>query len=210
MSRRLVLKVGKTRRQTLLQELKRAGEGLPVSELAGRLGLSYMGTKEICLDLEKAGYLSTWRTPSPRGRPKLLYRLTRKADELFATEEPKLALELLQAAAGLFGPLAPGKLLLRYFQNLEKEGAARIRGSLPAERLRWMARWRDGMGCYASFEEGPPPALLERHQPMREIFQSYPDAITMELRMLSSLAGTSLRREEASSDGSCLRRFLAE
>ncbi len=207
MSQRLLLKVGKSRRPQLLRELKQAGTGLPVRDLASRLGMSYMGAKEICLDLEKAGYLSSWRQPVPRGRPLLLYRLTRKADELFDVEPLSLAIELLRAASGLYGSTAPGKLLLRYFQNLATAAAPRMRGETPAERLRWLARWRDAQGHYATFEPGPPPVLVERHQPLSEIFRIHPEALAMEDRLLASLVGHPLRREECEADGSWLCRF---
>ncbi len=208
MSQRLLLKVGKSRRQEVLQHLKRAGVPLAVVDLAARLGLSYMGTKEICLDLEKSGYLSAWRSPVPRGRPRLVYRLTRKAEELFANEPLSLTLEILRAAAELFGATAPGKLLLRYFQKQTQTAAGKVRGETPAERLRWVARWRDGLGHYALFAPGPPPMLVERNQPLAEIFRAYPEALAMETRMLESLVGRPLQRlgEANGESGDC--RFV--
>lgn len=194
MSQRLLLKVGKSRRQQVLQEIKRAGSTLAVRDLADKIGLSYMGTKEICQDLTRAGYLSVWREPVPRGRPRMLYRLTRKADELFTPESLSIALQILQAAAELYGSTAPGKLLLRYFQDLAKEAAGKIRGASAEERLRWLARWRDGLGHYATFQPGPPAVMLERHQPLRDIFSVYPEALAMELRLLESLVGCPLQR----------------
>ncbi len=208
MSRRLLLKVGKSRRQDLLQEIKRAGCGLPVRELSSRMGMSYMGTKEICLDLERSGYLSTWRNPRPRGRPELLYRLTRKAEELFPRPDNSHLLGLLSAAKSLFGPMAPAKLLLVFFQQQAEEGSAKIRGASVGERMKWIARWRDHKGHYCSLEPGPPPCLVEHHQPLLDVFEAYPDAWKMEEQMLSSLLGQPLRREENPLDGNRTWRFI--
>ena len=67
-----------------MNELKRT-QGLCVADLAVRLGMSYMGIKGVCLDLEKRGLLDTWRSPQPLGRPLMLYRLTERAHDLFPT-----------------------------------------------------------------------------------------------------------------------------
>ena len=66
----------------IMRHLKRSS-GLSVNELAGKLGMSYMGVKQHCVELEKRGYLDTWRRPKAIGRPEKVYRLTEKADPLF-------------------------------------------------------------------------------------------------------------------------------
>jgi predicted ArsR family transcriptional regulator len=208
MSNLLVPKVGKARRADALQILKRQGEGLPVKALADELGLSYMGAKEICLDLQRAGYLSTWRNPRPRGRPELLYRLTRKAEELFATPEVEPLRIILEAAGRLFGPTAPGKLLLSYFQEKSEEGKKRVQGVSLPERLISLARWRDQQGHYASVQDGDPPVLVERNQPFSELFRHYPESRRMEEQMLASVLGFPLRREENVLDESPVQRFI--
>ena len=64
MKQRLIQQVGRSARLRVLNELKRT-EGLCVADLAARLGMSYMGIKGVCLDLEKRGLLGTWRSPQP-------------------------------------------------------------------------------------------------------------------------------------------------
>ncbi len=49
-------------RMEVLSVLKRTG-GLPVRPLSTRMGMSYMGVKQYCLELEKKGFLETWRQP---------------------------------------------------------------------------------------------------------------------------------------------------
>ena len=44
----------------IFDAIKRS-DGLSVTEIARELKMSYMGIKQHCLDLEKKGYLDTWR-----------------------------------------------------------------------------------------------------------------------------------------------------
>lgn len=205
----LLPKIGKARRAETLQVLKRVGRGLTVQEIARELGLTPTGVKPICLALEKAGYLTSWRRPMPRGRPSLEYRLTRRAEELFPLLQAAPLLSILRASARLFGPTAPGKLLLQYFQELTTEGERRVRGDTPGERLEWVARWRDQAGYFASVDPGPPPCLIERHHPLAEVAEAFPEIRRMEEQMLSRLLGCPVRVEEKALDGSSFRRFIA-
>lgn len=205
----LVPQVGKSRRAEALQILKRAGRGMTVHELARELGLTPTGTKPICLALEKAGYLSAWRQPRPRGRPALEYRLTPRANELFVSPPAIPLVSVLQTAARLFGPTAPGKLLLGFFQQQEQAVASRIRGQTPSERMEWLTRWRDSEGYFALFEPGPPPAMVERHHPLAAVAEAFPEFRRLEEQMLSRLAGVPLRCEENALDGHVCRRFIA-
>jgi len=208
MTQLLIPKVGKARRAEAIQILKRSGVGLPVKALAAHLGLSYMGTKEICRDLEKAGYLDTFRSPSSRGRPQLLYRLTRKADELFPAPAVEPLRIMLEASAKLFGATAPAKLLLSYFQEKTAHGKKQVTGETLAERLASLAEWRDNEGHYASVQEGNPPSLLERNQPLQKLYRLYPETLRMEEQMLGNILGVPLRREENLLDEGGQQRFI--
>ena len=73
MKQRLIQQVGRSARLRVMNELKRT-QGLCVADIAARVGMSYMGVKGICLDLEKRGLLDTWRHPAKIGRPQLFYR----------------------------------------------------------------------------------------------------------------------------------------
>ena len=153
-------------RMEVLSVLKRTG-GLPVRPLAARMGMSYMGVKQYCLELEKKGFLETWRQPrgvGRGGRPEMLYRLTDRAHALFPPAQNDLTLELLEAVQKVYGSAAPEKLLFTVFQNraghylqkLPKYGSLALRTAL-------LARLRDQEGCMAELEGAtpattPPPA----------------------------------------------------
>ncbi|MBS0660324.1 MAG: winged helix-turn-helix transcriptional regulator [Verrucomicrobia bacterium] len=139
-------------RMEVLAMLKRTG-GLAVRALADRMGMSYMGVKQYCLELEKQGFLEVRRVPPGKGRigrPELVYRLTPKAHSLFPSAANDLTLELLEAVQRTYGVSAPEKLLYTVFHRraeayaemIEETGAR----SLP-ERVVAFSKLRDEEGC---------------------------------------------------------------
>jgi predicted ArsR family transcriptional regulator len=204
----LISKVGKTSRLEVLQILKRAGRSMAVAEIATEMGLSYMGAKEVCLVLEKSGFLSTWRHPTPKGRPQLHYRLTQRAEELFPRQDQAVLLSVLRGAERFYGSTAPSKLLLSYFQEQTEAGQKAVRGETVAERLPWLARWRDRSGHFASVLPEPEFGWVERHRPLEEVFAAFPDALRMEEQMLSKVLGQPVRRSNPSTPEESAWRFL--
>lgn len=197
---RLLNEIGRSQRLAVLHELKRSN-GLPVKELAKRLGMSYMGVKQHCLELHRDGYLDTWRNPKPIGRPELLYRLTRKSHELFPVQSHELLLDIFVAARQLYGPTAPAKLLFVHFREKAEAYRARLRGETIQERARWLARLRDREGCMAECEEGPPLRIVERHSPIGSLFDSIPEAAGMEREMFERVLDAKVRREATATGG---------
>jgi predicted ArsR family transcriptional regulator len=185
-----------------LNELKRT-QGLCVADLAARLGMSYMGVKGVCLDLEKRGLLDTWRQPTKIGRPQMLYRLTQRAHDLFPTASNAVTIELLEAARKLFGPSAPEKLLLVIFQKKTGEYLARIKGETPAERAKWLARLRDHEGCMSECETDGDAGLriVEHHSPILDVLRAFPLVAKLETDMFHRLIGTDVQREETNASG---------
>jgi predicted ArsR family transcriptional regulator len=199
---RLLQQVGRSARLRVLNELKRT-QGLCVADLAERIGMSYMGAKGVCLDLEKRGLLDTWRQPQKIGRPHLLYRLTQRAHDLFPTESNALTLETLDAARKLFGPTAPDKLLLVVYQKRAEQYQAKLKGETPAERAKWLARLRDHDGYMAECESDESGAIqiVEHHSPVLDILREYPMVAKLEADLFQRLLGTSVVREETSVSG---------
>jgi len=202
MKQRLLQQVGRSARLRVLNELKRT-QGLCVADLATRIGMSYMGAKGVCLDLEKRGLLDTWRQPQKVGRPHLLYRLTQRAQDLFPTESNALTLETLEAARKLFGAAAPEKLLLVVFQRKGEEYLAKLKGDTPAERAKWLARLRDFDGYMAGCEtdEAGAVRIVEHHSPVLDVLRQFPLVAKLEADMFQRLLGTPVQREETSASG---------
>lgn len=197
---RILTEIGRTQRIAVLHEIKRSN-GLPVKELARRLGMSYMGVKQHCLDLQRDGYLDTWRNPKPVGRPELLYRLTRKSHELFPQQSHEMLRSVLGAARQLYGPTAPGKLLFIHFREKAEEYSSRLRGETIEEKAKWLVRLRDKEGCVPELELGPPLRIIERHSPIAELFAEFPETETMERDLFERVLGTRIRRVSRTTGG---------
>jgi predicted ArsR family transcriptional regulator len=203
MKQRLIQQVGRSARLRVLNELKRT-QGLCVADLATRIGMSYMGIKGICLDLEKRGLLDTWREPQKIGRPHMLYRLTQRAHDLFPTASNAMTIEALEAARKLFGPSAPEKLLHVIFQQKTEHYQGRLRGDSPAERAKWLARLRDHDGHMAECETDEATGevrIVEHHSPILDLLRAFPTVARLEGDMIQRLLGVPVRREETNASG---------
>lgn len=204
---RLLSQIGRSQRLEVVNLLKRSS-GLTVRELASKLDMSYMGVKQICIDLHKDGYLETTRRHHGVGRPELVYHLTNKTQDLFPKADNALALSLLEEARRLFGAGAAEKLLFRHFQARFDDYSARLRGESVEERAKWLVRFRDNEGHMAELEAGPPLRIIERHHPMQSLLEAYPTAVDMEREMMQRLLGVTIRREKPEKAGAYFCAFV--
>jgi predicted ArsR family transcriptional regulator len=183
----------------ILEELKRSG-GMPVPALAEVIGMSYMGTKQHCLKLAGTGYLESWRVPRVKvGRPEILYRLTRKAEGLFPFAGVEVTVGLLEAAEKMFGATAPDKLLQQVLIQQRDEWMPKLgRSKSLVERATKLADLRAKAGslsrCHYDQERG---FLIEEfHHPLRPVFERWPSARAIELRLMEEMLGTRVVRRE--------------
>lgn len=203
MNQKLISEIGKSQRLAIINRLKRT-QGMSVKEIAAQLGMSYMGIKQHCVDLQKGGYLDTWRRPKPVGRPELIYRLTQRAHELFPVASHAMAIDLLDAAGRLYGPAAAEKLLFTIFQRKAEHYRAKLKGNTLAERARALAKLRDAEGCMADMEgveNGSSLRIVESHSPILDVLRAYPIVARLEAELFQRVLGTGVRREEKSAGG---------
>ncbi|MDI1313497.1 hypothetical protein [Prosthecobacter sp.] len=180
----------------IVQRLKHS-TGMTVTELRTAMKMSYMGVKQHCVELEKAGFLDTWRRAKAAGRPEKLYRLTSKADALFLGCGLTMTLELLSTAEKVFGESAPPKLLFTYFQAKGEEWTAKLtKAATLEERARLLARLRSADGCMCACETDAQGRLLlvEHHRPLRELAARYSIVDELECEMIERLMGCEVRR----------------
>ena len=185
----------------ILEALKKS-EGMPVSDLARAIGMSYMGVKQHCVTLEEKGYLECWRVPRSEvgvGRPEKLYRLTEKTDSLFPQAGAELTLEFMQAVGEQFGDTAPEKLLFRFYQKRREEWQKRILvgRSLVERCTRYVDVWeKHGASARVHHESGEGLRVEEFHNPLGQIFEVYPTARRFEVHMMEQLLATKVTVEE--------------
>ncbi len=185
--------------RTVLEELKRSG-GLPASDLSRALGISYMAAKSHCEDLTKSGYVIRTRLPRTEvGRPEIFYSLGTKSDALFPQAGIDFTLDLLEEAKRMYGESMPEKLLFQYFQNRQDLWSKTL-SKLPstAEKASKLAKLREKDGCSSTCEcePGAPIRIVELHNPLQRLFESYPRTAAMEQRMIEQLLGSRVTRTE--------------
>jgi predicted ArsR family transcriptional regulator len=184
-------------------KLLKCSTGMSVNELAGRLNMSYMGVKQHCVELEKKGYLDTWRRPKKVGRPEKVYRLTTKVDPMFPHLDNELNMEILEATDRIYGPNAAEKLLFSYFQSKGERFMPKVKGDSPEERTTSLARLRSQEGHLSECETDPSGQLrmVEYHSPLMHLAKTYPTVVRMEQQMIERLIGARVNRSEESASG---------
>jgi predicted ArsR family transcriptional regulator len=201
MNQRLLAEIGRTQRLEIVNALKRS-RGLSVNELVDRMRMSYMGIKQHCLTLQRDGYLDTWRRPQKMGRPEMVYRLTRRAHDLFQADSNRFTLELLDSVQSIYGPNAPEKLLYNLFERKCGSLKEKVKGETVAERAKSLAKIRDTEGYMSQFvtDDGG-PQILECHSPLQNVLDKYPIIGRLEQEMFEQLLGTRVRRQETRNSG---------
>ncbi len=181
----------------IISSLKRS-DGLPVSEVAKEVDMSYMGVKQHCINLEKMGFLESWRVPRKEvGRPEKLYRLTAKCDELFPTAGADVSIEILDGATEAFGEDAPEKLLRNYFQKKQDAWSKQIPTSATLEeKVKAVSELREADGFFnvLTVEDDKSINIREYHNPLTRITEKYPILSELEHAMLEQLTGTQIKR----------------
>jgi predicted ArsR family transcriptional regulator len=198
MKGRVLRKITKNPKLMILTEIKRS-QGLSVSELCERIGLSYMGVKQHCVSLEKEGYLDTWRRPKGMGRPEKAYRLTPLAQEFFPTEASNFTTEILDSIRTVYGPTAPEKILFNIYQH-ETETLLKEVNTFPFEqRIERLAQLRNERGYMSDLRFD---AAQKRHQivefnsPILLCLDHYPIIRELEQQLFERIAGCSVKRNE--------------
>ena len=211
MSQKLIAAVARSTRLRVLNALKRT-QGLSVQEIADQLGMSYMGIKDLCLDMHRRGLLDARREPrgGSTGRPRMMYRLTTRAHELFPVASNPLTLELLDAAKKLFGPASAEKLLMLVWQEKADALSEKVKGTDVETRADALARARDAAGHMAVLGKGSDGVLriVEHHCPFLDVLRAYPAVARLETEMFRRLLGTDVERREENAAGLYRAEFV--
>jgi predicted ArsR family transcriptional regulator len=181
-----------------LAELKISG-GLAVSDLARRLGSSYMTVKQHCEDLNKLGYLMRIRVPrSEIGRPEIFYRLSEKAEGMFPGIPEDFTLEMLDQIQRTFGETAPDRLLFQHFQERGEDWKTKLsKGTTLLYKAQLFAKIRSQEGLFMRCLHDPETGaitLREFHHPLARVLAKHPRAIEMERRAIEVALGVRVSR----------------
>jgi predicted ArsR family transcriptional regulator len=202
-----ISEVGRSQRMRIVETLKKT-QGLSVNELGERLKLSYMGVKQHCDELERNGYVDTWRRPKPVGRPEMVYRLTPKAQVFFPRATNATTIEILHAANRLYGHAAGEKLLYSVFASKTEEYMRKLRGTTVLELAEMLVKIRDQEGYMSELSRDEPIAIVEYHSPIFDLLDAFPLVRRLEREMMERVLGVRIEREEEMASGLYRCRFL--
>ena len=200
-------------RRVLLARLKFAGESTGAS-LAAHAGVSYEAVRQQVSVLVTEGLVA--RRPAPaggRGRPAARYVLTPAGDHYFAKRYDDLAVELIDAAAGVLGPEALRRLLESLTDARVETWAPRLAGLSVDERLEALREIYlddDPFTAVEVFDDGP--RLIERNCPFLNVAARRPALCSVTVSTLTRLLGAEVVREERfqAGDGRCVFRVLRD
>jgi len=198
MKGKFLKKVAKNPKLIILTEIKRS-QGLSVSELCDRIGLSYMGVKQHCIALEKEGYLDTWRRPKGMGRPEKAYRLTETAQVFFPTEFSNFTTQILDSMQEVYGPSAPEKILYNIYQHEGQKMASAITQSSVEERARALASHREERGYMSEYyfdREHGLHQVIEFNSPILGCLERFPILRELEQSLFERVLGVPVERKE--------------
>ena len=201
-----ISEVGRSQRMRIIETLKKT-QGLSVNELGERLKLSYMGVKQHCDELERNGYVDTWRRPKPVGRPEMVYRLTPKAQVFFPKATNATTIEVLHAANRLYGHAAGEKLLYSVFALKTEEYMRKLRGNTVLELAEMLVKIRDQEGYMSELSRDEPVAIVEYHSPIFDLLDEFPLVRRLEREMMERVLGVRIEREEEMASGLYRCRF---
>jgi predicted ArsR family transcriptional regulator len=173
---------------------------LPVKTIAARVGMSYMGIKQHCQELEAENLLMKEERKRKAGRPEILYFPTPEAWGLFRVEDEGPALFFLRKVAEEQGASLAEKYLWAWFRQL----AETWEPGLPEETgSRWTAlgQLRQKMGCILAWgQEAGHPVFWEAYSPWENLYDVIPQAVRLEALLLGQLLGCEVQRETRQRD----------
>jgi len=155
---------GNNTRHAILKSLKTEGPA-DAATLARHLRLTAMAVRQHLYELEDQRFVVAEERPVPLGRPAKYWKLTAKADRLFA----ELSLSLIDAVDRAFGESGIEKVIVARYKNQVATYLQQIAPNLTLkEKLRRLERIRIAEGYMAELvhQKGDIFLLVENHCPI--------------------------------------------
>lgn len=181
----------------ILAHLQRQGEAT-VRDLETLLGISTTAVREHLTHLEARGLVGTHLVRQGPGRPKLVYTLRPRAQELFPKEYGTLATLLMRELASRENPEHMQLLLDAVGARLAAEYGVQITGATLEERL-------ERLRCVLA-ERGIPADVQDMSFeiyacPYLDVAQEHAAICNMETGVFTQVLGESIRLESAIREG---------
>lgn len=177
-------------RQALLVALKHRGEAT-TDQLSGDTFLSPGAVRQHLLGLEALGIVGHFRLRDGPGRPRHVFRLTGRGEELFPQQYALMANEILSAVAEEDEALL-ARILSRLVDSQVKLASAKVQSQGRPQRLLELVQYLEEFGYYPKLEmvDNEAAVITLRHCPIFDIANEHPGVCEVECRAIRSVLGT--------------------
>jgi predicted ArsR family transcriptional regulator len=193
-------------------ELLKAQGALSAEELARELEVSKVCVRRHLALLESDGLIRYEEERRERGRPRYLYRLTKKAACLFPRGDDEFVQDVLAQVQQAFGQKGVWRVLSGRADEMIRQLSDEFQGMSLDERVRRLAEVLSEKGYLAEarrLRDGS-YRLRQRNCPTESVAVSHPQVCQEELRVYGESLGCEVRRECRIADGAqmCEYRIL--
>lgn len=197
-------------KQGILLYLKKHGT-TDLKTLSEQLSMTKMGVLKHITALEELGYINRETEKAPKGRPKVLFKLSENTrDNIFPNNYSNLTNYFLGFIEEKFGSQAVKEALQERNNEISHKYKEGIEGKTLKERVTCLRRLRDQEGYMAEQVNGPDDSyeLLEYNCPIFRIAEKYEYTCRLEREMFEELLGASVDTTHRVIDGSNVCRFF--
>jgi predicted ArsR family transcriptional regulator len=182
-----------------LRHIQRHGQST-IKELEDVLGVSTTAVREHLAHLQANGFVATNTRRSGPGRPRLVYKLTHKAQSLFPKHYDLLIHLMLQELTAEDGIERVERLLERVGQRMADEYADRVSAGDVQDRLDELHASLEARGIAAAVEdEGTGFAI--HSCPYFDVAQEHAEVCAMDRQMFEHVLGEEVTLERSIREG---------
>lgn len=183
-------------RQEILDILKRRGSA-SVDELARDLGLTSMCIRQHLSVLERDALVMSHEERQRLGRPRNIYALTERAEELFPRSYHLLLDWVLEEIEAMDGEDKIKQLVERLANRLYRQHAIEMNGKNLEEKVASLAGLLSNAGSLADWEKTADGYLLHEHNcRYHRVALRHRQICRLELLFLGKLFGTEVEMSE--------------
>ena len=197
-------------KQEILLHLKKHGTS-DLKTLSEQLGMTKMGILKHITALEELGYIDRETEKAPKGRPKVLFKLSDNTrDNIFPNNYSSLTNYFLGFIEENFGTQAVEKVLQERNKEISEKYKKELGGDTLKERVTSLRLLRDKEGYMAEQVNGSENSyeLLEFNCPIFRIAEKYSYTCTLEREMFEDLLEASVDTTHRVIDGQNVCRFF--
>jgi predicted ArsR family transcriptional regulator len=196
-------------RQEILRLLRFRGQ-MTVEELSRAMGISSVAVRQHLQVLAAESLVTAMTERRPIGRPRRVYELTDRADDLFPKNYHILATMILDHLMERDGPKKITEVFEARRLRLQAQYEERMAGKSLRERVALMAQIQDENGYMTDWEEREDGSFLlrEHNCAICKVARAYPQACQKELELLTGLLDAEVHRMDHMARGDCMCSYV--